>query len=145
MQEGRYKVLMYVFLALFVISAGLAGYFGLYFYYSNKAVNIYQDELKTTEMELENYNNKIQENSVYGTIKTITDTNLVIDIGEGKEQQIVISDDTKIQKIQENDAISGTYIFVDASKSDLSLDKQVWVIVDENNKDNAVLIKISTL
>ena len=144
MQEGRYKVLMYVFLGLFVISALAAGYFGLYFYYAKKIAKSYQADVINQEQELENYNNKIQENSIYGIIKSIADNKILIDIGDGQEKQINYSKDVKIQKLQEDSTNKGTYTFVEGTREDLLAGKELWIIVDEMNKDNAILIKIST-
>jgi len=139
MQEGRYKVLMYVFLGLFIIAVGFGGYFGLFYYNYQKLVKSVNNNSAETPDPVK----EIQELSRMGNIKEVNETSITITNEQQQDEKYDLSSETVIQKMAENKDSPGTFLFVDATKSDLANGQLVWIIVDKTNNNLVNTIKIS--
>lgn len=136
MQEGKYKVLMYVFLVLFLISAGLAGYF----WYKQNQLNrdlttiLYPDMEYLSDSEaIDEYNDKIASLSTDGYVLEIDNSQIIIN-SYGEERYFEFNENIIIEKLIPSDELDGSLVFTEANLEEIKEGMEVWIVFDESGK-----------
>lgn len=142
----RGKVYKYILIFVIIIAISLVAYFMYQLFKKNAETYEQQQELVQEEVDSEEVK-KIKSLSYYGTIKNISDTELVLMMDknfmdyESDEMVFVIDENTSFESLDPQEDEEGLFIYNKKDKSIFSEEDYVWVIVKEGDNQRLDAIK----
>lgn len=130
------KTIKILIVVLIIAVFGVIGYLVYKNYY------IVSDSVVQTENDWTNYNNELLSKSVFGVIKDVNDDSITVIDQDNNEKTYKINSVTQVEKLDDV-SDDGTQSFVQAEKSNLEMDQNIWIIADSVDSSLAMTIKIT--